>query len=133
MFQCVLSAFFDVPAEEVAELLPEDFTGEFILYGPAGTCCLERFMIAVIQRTAVSMDTGCIQRTLEVAKALQALLSGTDGKSRHVQGCIRRLLAIILDGLHGSIQCRLALHHHSGQVRHFPDQIAKDKVADGVF
>ena len=90
-------------------------------------------MIAVIQRTAIGTDTGCIQRTLEIAETLQAFLSGTDRQCRHVQGCIRCLLAVVLDGLHGSIQRWLALHHHCSQVRYFPDQVAKDEVTNSVF
>ena len=133
MFQCVLSAFFDISAEEVTELLPENFTGKFILHSPARAGRLERFVITVIQCTTIGTDTGCIQRTLEVAETLQAFLSGTDRQCRHVQGCIRCLLAVVLDGLHGSIQRWLALHHHCSQVRYFPDQVAKDEVANSIF
>ena len=74
-----------------------------------------------------------VDANMKVAETLQAFLAGTNRQCRHVQGCIRRLLTVILDGLHGSIQSWLALHHHSGQVRYFPDQIAKDKIADGIF
>ena len=137
MFQRVLGPFFQIAAEVVADFLPEDFTGEFILYGPAGTTRRERFMVAVIERTAVGPDTGRIEGTAEVAEGLQALggcrICQADGEGRRVNGCTGRLLRRVLDGLHRRIEGRLALHHHGCQIRDLPNKVAEDEVADGVF